>query len=463
MSGSLVTFQDFEKAVDKAAWVWSAIEAHKQGGMYREALVADDYYGWENRTLSDFVRVLYDLTGQKLVDTTASNMKIPSRFFYRLNMQRCMYSLGNGAGFSGESTLARLGDGFNDKLKEWGTYALIHGLAFAVWDVDHVDVRKVTEMVPVWDELDGSLRAAVYFCRIGPEYPLSAMLYEEDGFTKYREEDGSFRELQPKRGYKMTVSKIPATGLVTEVLEENYASLPVIPMWGSRFKRSTLVGMRGHIDAYDLIKAGFANDTNDCAQIYWIIKNAGGMQQGDLLRLRDQIKLLHIANVNTDDGDDVQPYTQDVPFAAREALLTRIRQDLYDDFGALDVHTLQAGATNDHIDAAYQPMDEEADAFEAQVATALRALLAVAGIDDEPRFTRNRVSNVKEQVEVVLSEAEYLDEETVLRKLPNIAPDEVAEILKRKDEEAAERMASVPPALQANAGGGAIRRACTRR
>ena len=209
--------------------------------------------------------------------------------------------------------------------------------------------------------------------------------------------------------------------------------------------------MRGHIDAYDLIKAGFANDTNDCAQIYWIVKNAGGMQTEDLLKMRDQLKLLHIFNANTDDEGDVRPYTQEVPHAAREALLTRLRQDLYDDFGALDVHTLQAGNTNDHIDAAYQPLDEEADAFEAQVSTALRALLAVAGIDDKPKFTRNRVSNVKEQVEIVLSEAEYLDDETVLEKLPNVTADEVKEILRRKDAEAAEKMAMLPPALQQNA------------
>lgn len=115
------------------------------------------------------------------------------------------------------------------------------------------------------------------------------------------------------------------------------------------------------------------------------------------------------------------------------------------------MHTLQAGNTNDHIDAAYQPLDEEADKFETQVADALRALLAVAGIDDEPKFTRNRVSNVKEQVEIVLSEAEYFDDETILEKLPNVTADEVKEILRRKDAEAADKMAMLPPALQQNA------------
>ena len=80
-------------------------------------------------------------------------------------------------------------------------------------------------------------------------------------------------------------------------------------------------------------------------------------------------------------------------------------------------------------------------------------LLALQGIVDTPVFTRNRVSNVKEQVEVVMAEAAYLDDETVLRKLPNVTPDEVAEILRRKDAEAAERMAALPPALRQNAVG----------
>ena len=112
---------------------------------------------------------------------------------------------------------------------------------------------------------------------------------------------------------------------------------------------------------------------------------------------------------------------------------------------------MAAGATNDHIDAAYQPMDEEADEFERHIREGIMDILALQGIEDTPIFTRNRVSNVKEQVEIVLSEAEYLDDETVLRKLPNITPDEVAEILKRKDADAAEKMAMLPPALQQNA------------
>ena len=246
---------------------------------------------------------------------------------------------------------------------------------------------------------------------------------------------------------------MPADGLKLAVDGENYSRLPIVPVWGSDAHQSTLVGMREGIDAYDLVKSGLANDVQDCAEIYWIVENAGGMGDADLARFRDRLKLTHIANVDSDDGGTATPYTQEVPYAARKEVLSQLKADIYEDFGALDVHTVAAGATNDHIDAAYQPMDEEADEFERHIREGIMDLLALQGIEDTPIFTRNRISNLKEQVEVVAMEAEWLDEETVLRKLPNITPDEVAEILKRKDEEAADRMAALPPALQENAAG----------
>lgn len=82
-------------------------------------------------------------------------------------------------------------------------------------------------------------------------------------------------------------------------------------------------------------------------------------------------------------------------------------------------------------------------------------LLTLQGIEDTPIFTRTRISNTKEQIENVCLEAEWLDEETILRKLPNVTPDEAAEILERKRQEQEERMAALPPALAVNATGAA--------
>ena len=266
-----------------------------------------------------------------------------------------------------------------------------------------------------------------------PEKPMMVVFYEEDGYTKYKKDGQNFEEIEPKRGYKEIVRHTDADGDVTDGYE-NYSTLPVIPLWGSKLHQSTLVGMKEAIDSYDLIRSGFANDLTDCSQVYWILENTMGMDDNDLARFRDRLKINHIAVADTNNSK-ATPYTQEIPYQARQAYLDGIRAGIYEDFGALDVHTVAAGATNDHIDAAYQPMDEEADDFEYQIIEFTQQRLALMGIEDTPVFKRNRISNQKEQVDMVMLEAEYLDAETILKKLPNITVDEISKILAKRDEE----------------------------
>lgn len=449
MSESLYTFQDFEKAENKADFISTAIDRHKTSEIYKTALIADEYDKQRNTTINQYVKTLFDLLGNRVVDYTASNAKIASNFFHRLNTQRCMYSLGNGVGFiegaeSGEDkTKQALGIHFDHDIIVNGYNSLKHGLTFGFWDLNRLYNFPITEFAPLWDEYDGTLKAGIRFWQLASDYPLSVVLYEVDGYTKYqtKKDSGSqLVEVQEKRSYIQTVSKAPADENEELIGVENYSSLPIVPLWGSKLHQSTLVGMREAIDSYDLIQSGFANNLSDCSEIYWIIENAGGMRDADMKRFLDRLAVNHIAQVDTHGGTTVKPYRQELPYEARKVYLDNIRNRIYEDFGALDVHTVAAGATNDHIDAAYQPMDEEAADFEFQVAEFIRQILALMGIDDSPVFKRNRVSNQMEQVEMVVAEAQWLDTQTILQKLPNISPDEVQAIIDRNDAENYQRM-----------------------
>jgi len=441
----MFTFQDFQTEAEKsgvAKAVAIAINSHKASEDYKTALDADLYDHQKNKTINEYVQVIFTLTGSPIEDYTASNNKLSSNFFRRLNTQRNTYLLGNGVSFAknNDGIKAALGNNFDTALKRLGYYALIHKVSFGFWNVKGVHIFKFTEFAPLWDEDTGALRAGVRFWQIDDKKPMFAVLYEEDGFTKYRSniKDGNFEEIQPKRAYRVTVATSEADG--EEVIgEDNYGSLPIIPLWGSDLKQSTLVGMRALIDSFDLIRSGFANDLTDVSQIYWIVSNAGGMTDSDLARFRDRLKLTHIATADTENSG-VTPYTNEVPYNARQTYLDSIRAGIYEDFGGLDVHTIAAGATNDHIDAAYQPMDEQADDYEYQIIEFITQLLRLLKLpEDTPIFKRNRISNQNEQTQMVLSAAEYLDDETVLKKLPFITVDEVAQILKAKKQEAENR------------------------
>ena len=443
----LLTFQDFEehkKRGDVTGFIRVAIQEHRTSPMFTDAVIADAYDHQRNVTINEYVQKIFTIAGEPIEDFTASNNKIASNFFHRLNTQRCTYSLGNGVSFQNESVKEKLGADFDTKLWDLGYKALIHGVSFGFWNVDKLYVFPLTEFVPLWDEYDGTLKAGIRYWRLAPDKPTTAILYEIDGYTRYKstsDESLTFRVEQEQKPYKTKIAYTEVGG--SEVIGvENYSSLPIIPLWGSKLHQSTLIGMREAIDSYDLVRSGFANDLTDCSQIYWIVSNCGAMEDADLARFRDRLKINHIASA---DEGEVNPYTQEIPYVARKQYLDDIRAGIYEDFGGLDVHTVAAGATNDHIDAAYQPLDENADDFEYNVIEFIRQVLALMSIDAMPIFKRNRISNQKEQTEMVLQAAQYLDEETVISKLPFITPDETKTILRKKDAEDVDRMTRGEP------------------
>ncbi len=457
----LYTYQDFirdRNSLGVLQAISNAIVHHTNSDIYKIAKTADNYDHQKNETIMNYVQTIFTMTGVPVEDFTASNNKLCSNFFHRLNTQRCTYLLGNGVSFSEHKEITRdengaevtvdttkrvLGPYFDTDLKRCGYNSLIHGLTFGFWNVDRLHPFPLLQFVPLWDEETGTLRAGIRFWRIDEMKPMIAVLYEEEGYTKYKSKSNvgmDFEEIQPIRKYKYIVSVTEADG--EEVIgEENYGTLPIVPLWGSNLHQSTLIGMQEKIDSFDLIRSGFANDLSDCAQIYWILENCGGMSDAELARFRDRLKINHIAVADTDNSR-ATPYTQDIPYGARSAYLSEIRSGIYEDFGALDVHAVAAGATNDHIDAAYQPMDEEADDFEYQVIEFIQQILNLIGIEDVPVFKRNRISNEKEQTDMILSAADYLDDETILSKLPFITVDEVSKIMSNKQQENYDRFES---------------------
>ena len=447
------TYQDYLKAKQTGSvidFIKAAITEYRTSNEYRIACDADEYERENNITIMEFMRLIFTEDGQQAVDFTAANNQIASNFLHRLVTQRVAYSLGNGISFANaekeskngkwtvnDKTKKALGKDFDTVLYSAGRYARLHRVSYLFWNLDHADLFKATEFCPLLDENTSGLGAGIRFWSLDwNNKPVTVVFYEQDGYTKFRTKDGStgldLVEIEPKRGYKQKIARNKVDP--DEIIEEsNYSAIPIIPFWGSQHKQSDLVGMRSKIDAYDLVKSGFANDLEDCAQIYWIVGNAIGMTEDDLAKFRDRLKMKHIAVMDTD-NTNITPYTQEIPTQARAVLLESLRSQIYEDYGGLDVISFSGGQskTATEIEAAYQPMDEEADDFEYQCIKAIRGILDILGIDDMPIFQRNRVSNRMEQTQMVMMAANYLDRETLVRKLPFITPDEVEAVIERK-------------------------------
>ena len=443
------TYQDFLEVAGKSdrermEFVLSAIKNHKDSDLYKQAVIAKEYDAHRNVTIANFQKLLYTLNGKVIPDNYSPNYKLRSNFFANFVTQETQYLLGNGVTLKKEENKAKLGAGFDERLQDAAHDALVGGVSYGFWNLDHLEVFDVTEFVPLLDEENGTLRSGIRFWQVCTSKPLRATLFEPDGFTQYIRRSGEeMMILEPKRGYVAVEATSEIDG--TELLAyQNYPGFPIIPMYGNRAKQSELVGQREAIDCYDLIKSGFANTVDDASVIYWTISNAGGMDEIDMARFKESMRRIGVGLVD-DDGAKAEAHTITIPVEAREALLSRISDDLYRDFQMLDVTKLQGGQkTATEINAAYQPMDNKVDQFEYCVIDFLQALFKIVGIEDEPSFTRSKVTNQMEQTQMVLLAANYLDDETILNKLPWLTQEEVAEILKRKAAEDIERSFDPP-------------------
>ena len=441
----MITYQNLLEIGDdeqnRMNYVLDIINSHVKSDEYETAKIAQEYDRKQNSTIVNYKKLLYTLSGEEVPDNYSANYKITSNFFNRFVVQENQYLLGNGVSWNDESTGEKLGEDFDTRLQELGRYALVDGVSFGFWNYDHLVTYRLTEFAPLYDEEDGSMKAGVRFWRIDKAKPLRATLYEMDGYTEYIWRDGKGEILNPKRGYTITVRSTPADG--EEIYNmENYPSFPIIPLWGNPAHQSEIIGIREGIDAYDLIRSGFANDLDDASQIYWIIQNAGGMDDIDLAKFVKRLKTVKAAVVD-EDGAKAESHTLEVPYASREALLTRLRSDLYEDYMALDTKNIAGGSvTATQIKAAYEPLNSKVDMYEYCVHDFIDGLLYVAGIEDKPSFTRSVIVNTQENVQILLQGAQYLSEDYVTTKLLELFGDgdKAEEIINDMQDEDIERM-----------------------
>lgn len=247
----------------RMAFVLAAINEHRGSAAYQTAVDAELYYDGLNPAINRYEKILYDMQGRAHRDMYSANHKIASSFFGFAIDQETSYLLGNGVTFKKESTKKQLGNDFDQRMQEAGENALIGGVSFAFWNMDHVQVFKFTEFVPLYCEETSALKAGIRFWQLAADKPLRATLYELDGYTDYLQSKGKkMSVLKPKRAYQQIVRESEADG--AEIIDGlNYPGFPIIPLKNGRRCKSEIVGKRNTIDALDLVDSGMINNIDE--------------------------------------------------------------------------------------------------------------------------------------------------------------------------------------------------------
>ena len=439
----IITFQDFEIAREKGEiekFIGETIDNYKGSESFNTAREAQAYYKGENTAI--VARMTY-LQRIGRMDSRVRFHKLRNGFFPKAVKQLGQYLLGNGVTLESD-VKNKLGIGFDKTLQAMGMQALVDGVCWGFWEIDHMVLFRATEFIPLLDEETADIKAAIRFFRIDEDKPLFVELFQESGITKYKGKDErslvKSADETPYKYHQRTYETDRTESVVVDT--DNYPIIPVFPLYANELHRSEFTpGIRSMIDAYDFISSDLADGITLIEGLYWIFKNFGGDDVKELAKEIQAIKVAHTVN----DETDVTHNVVEIPFQAKQTALDLLEKQMYNDFMAMNMKEITGGSlTNIAINVAKTDLDLKADIFEWQCASLVQNILLLLGIDGvEPKFKRRSISNDSEMVTNIYTMRGDLDRRTALILNPLIPDDMVDSILKNLDAEDATGVSSL--------------------
>ncbi len=441
-----VTYQDWLAAADRDRLLLTAIDRYKASRDFRGALEAGDYFRGCNSAVArkTILRArkieTRDVSGRKRIRTGTEDVvgnRIGSGFLFRFITQQNQFLLANGCILRDSKTKARLGADFDHQLAALGERALIHGVSWGFWNVDHLEVLEAARdsrsgFFALMDEMTDEAMLGIQFWQITPDKPMYIRLFEMDGVAVFKVEKSLLIPMMPKRPYIVTMR---SDALGDEVLSTgNYQRLPIIPLYANAERHSELTpAIKAKIDAYDNILSDFADNLDRANDVYWVLNNFGGTTD-DIAQMLEEIQRIKaVANLSDGTGSSstAEPHTIEVPYAARQTALDILERALYQDYMALNIDALTGGSlTNVAIRAATANLNLKADRYEWQVFRFVQQLLSLLGVTtEEIRFQRQCIANESEMVADIAAMRPDIDRRTALKLNPYIQPEEIDALL----------------------------------
>lgn len=436
----MLTLSDLEKCGndenERMDFVDQAISDFQHSDEYKIAKRSVAYDNKENPDIAQVEKVIYDMQGKAHTDYISANHKIRNAFYPLIIGEKVSHLLANGVTFGNPKHKEKLGKNFDDVNKKIYRDALLCGRSYGFYAGDKVIQLPFLNTVRVLDDYSGELASCIYYTQISPDKPFVVHLYEPDGFTVYsRENTDALRLVQAKRAYKRPFKANKAEGKY-EIFSENSSRLPIFTMFNLK-NQSELIGNLEILIAIDIIMSELCNNVSQAELVYWVLRNYGGMD--DIADANFIVNLLktHVIHVN-DDGE-ATPHQISVPVDANNAAYVRLKAQLFENMRGANHEILSAGnLTATQIKATYSRLREFSGEIESNVFDFIRGMMNIAGIDEDEMFTieYNEPINASEEIQNVISSAQWLGEKATTKKLAalNGLSDELEDIEKDKEQ-----------------------------
>ena len=315
-----------------------------------------------------------------------SNHKNASGFLKKLIDQKVNYLLGKPVVVNNADNCNEIFD-INSIIKKAGKEASKKGVEWLHPYINKDGEFKVVnidgqECIPIWDtEYENELQQMIRYYKIhvvvdGEEKTrYKVELWDKEKVEYYmQDEDGGYYfdttlENNPVWHYSSSIN------LGEKTLTKEYfgwGKVPFVPVWNNDDKINDLEAIKPDIDMYDIVKSDFCNDLDRFAQSIMMIKNHSAESSEKFLQLLQDEGIIEV-----DEDGDVKWLTHDIPFEARDNILNRLKDDIYEFGQGVDIKSIgrdTTNITNVAIKVKYAELDLKADDFEAEVTFSIKDL-----------------------------------------------------------------------------------------
>lgn len=420
-----------------------------------EMEIGVEYYNNKNDILQR--QIYYWKDGEKVVDETATNNRLPHNWHKLLVDQKANYLVGKPITFSArnlteeekeasddeefaEKVNTILGEDFDDSIWELCKGSSNKGVEWLHPYINTENELKYAvidamEFIPIWEtrtqkELVAGIR--YYIVSVNGEDRIRAEYWTRDIVTYYQEDKNGELKQEKEEGHFMYNGEWQSWGKV-----------PFIAFKNNEEMAGDLQQYKELVDSYDLNLSDLANNLESIQDAVWVLKNYAGQSLSEFNENLRYYKALKV------DGEgDAKTITVEIPVEAKKEFLDRTEENIYTFGQGVNTKTDKFGnaPTGVALKFMYALLDLKADKTERKFKKALREFLWFIAeylkyaekVEYDYKaiqitFNKSMLINENEKITSAQQSKGVISDETIVSNHPWVEnPDEELERLKQQ-------------------------------
>lgn len=233
----------------------------------------------------------------------------------------------------------------------------------------------------------------------------------------------------------------------TNTFVHNLGAVPFIPFYNNNLKNSDLANIKKHIDIYDKVYSGFANDLEDIQEIIFILSGYSGTSLSEFLNNLKKYKTVKVDSDN-DGKPGLNTLSIQIPVEAREKLLDITRKNIYEQGMGVDPHP-EGGfgnASGEALKFMYASLELKAGLAETEFRLGFGELIrAICTFYDlsckkiVQTWTRTSIKNETEMATICTQANGIVSRHTILKNHPLVEDADAEEKQLQKEKEEAQK------------------------